>query len=378
MFEDVELSYAELDARANRLARLLVARGVGAESVVGVCLERGAGLVVALLAVVKAGGAYLPIDPAYPDDRIGFTLGDAGARLVLTSAELAGRLGGFGAEVAALDEPSVVRELAALDGGAVECAVSPGHPAYVIYTSGSTGRPKGVVVSHGSVTGLFAQAGPLFGGFGADDVWSCFHSFAFDFSVWELWGALLHGGRVVVVPYGVSRSPQEFLALIERERVTVLSQTPSAFYQLAAVEEELPGSVASLRAVVFGGEALDPGRLSDWWARHGDRGPRLVNMYGITETTVHVTFRELSSDEGGAGSVIGRGIPGLGVFVLDEFLRPVPVGVTGEMYVAGGQLARGYLGRPGLTGERFVASPFGVPGGRLYRTGDRAKWSGDG
>ncbi|MFB8173477.1 amino acid adenylation domain-containing protein [Kitasatospora purpeofusca] len=378
VFEGVELSYAELDARANRLARLLVGRGAGAESVVGVCLERGVDSVVALLAVVKAGGAYLPIDPAYPDDRIGFTLGDAGARLVLTGAESAGRLGGFGVEVAVLDEPSVVGELAALDGGPVKCAVLPQHPAYVIYTSGSTGRPKGVVVSHGSVTGLFAQTGPLFGGFGPDDVWSCFHSFAFDFSVWELWGALLHGGRVVVVPYGVSRSPQEFLALIERERVTVLSQTPSAFYQLAAVEAERPGAVASLRAVVFGGEALDPGRLGDWWARHGDGGPRLVNMYGITETTVHVTFRELSPAEAGAGSVIGRGIPGLGVFVLDEFLRPVPVGVTGEMYVAGGQLARGYLGRPGLTGERFVASPFGVPGGRLYRTGDRAKWSGDG
>ncbi|TQF02732.1 amino acid adenylation domain-containing protein [Kitasatospora acidiphila] len=378
VFEGVEVSYGELDARANRLARLLVGRGVGPESVVAVLMERGVELVVALLAVVKAGGAYLPVDPAYPDDRIGYTLGDAGARLVLTCAELAGRLGGFGVEVVALDEPSVVGELAALDGGAVECVVSPGHPAYVIYTSGSTGRPKGVVVTHGSVTGLFAQAGPLFGGFGADDVWSCFHSFAFDFSVWELWGALLHGGRVVVVPHGVSRSPQEFLALIEREGVTVLSQTPSAFYQLAAVEEQRPGAVASLRVVVFGGEALDPARLDGWWGRHGDGGPRLVNMYGITETTVHVTFRELVSGEVGSGSVIGRGIPGLGVYVLDDFLRPVPVGVAGEMYVAGGQLARGYLGRPGLSAERFVASPFGAPGGRLYRTGDRAKWSRDG
>ncbi|MEY9942817.1 amino acid adenylation domain-containing protein [Streptacidiphilus sp. MAP5-3] len=378
VFEGVEVSYAELDERANRLARLLVGRGVGAESVVAVCLERGVEAVVAILAVVKAGGAYLPIDPVYPDDRIGFTLGDAGACLVLTCAELADRLGGFGVGVAVLDEPSVVGELAALDGGAAECAVLPGHPAYVIYTSGSTGRPKGVVVSHGSVTELFAQAGPLFGGFRADDVWSCFHSFAFDFSVWEMWGALLHGGRVVVVPSGESRSPQEFLALIERERVTVVSQTPSAFYQLAAAEEQRPGSVASVRAVVFGGEALDLGRLSGWWGRHGDAGPRLVNMYGITETTVMVTFRELAPGEGGSDSVIGRGIPGLGVYVLDEFLQPVPVGVTGELYVAGGQLARGYLGRPGLTAGRFVASPLGVPGGRLYRTGDRAKWSGDG
>jgi len=376
--DGVRLSYGELEVRANRLAWLLVGRGVGVESVVGVCLERGVEVVVAMLAVVKAGGAYVPIDPAYPDERIGYTLGDAGARLVLASAGLAGRLGGFGVEVVVLDEPSLVAELAVLDAGVPGRVVLPGHPAYVVYTSGSTGRPKGVVVTHGSVTGMFAQAGSLFGGFGAGDVWSWFHSFAFDFSVWELWGALLHGGRVVVVSYEVSRSPVEFLGLVEGEGVTVLSQTPSAFYQLLAVEEQRPGAVASLRVVVFGGEALDPGRLAGWWGRHGDAGPRLVNMYGITETTVHVTFRELAAGDGVLGSVIGRGIPGLGVYVLDGFLRPVPVGVVGEMYVAGGQLARGYLGRPGLSAERFVASPFGVVGGRLYRTGDRAKWSAAG
>ncbi|MFD5797636.1 amino acid adenylation domain-containing protein, partial [Streptomyces diastatochromogenes] len=374
------VSYAELDARANRLARLLVSRGVGAESVVGVCLERGVELIVALLAVVKAGGAYLPIDPAYPEDRVAFTLGDAKAGLVLTAKGPADRLAGSGVGVVALDDPAVARDLARLGAGVLSAdergVLTPDHPAYVIYTSGSTGRPKGVMVTHRNVTGLFAQTQGLFG-FGPEDVWSWFHSFAFDFSVWELWGALLHGGRVAVVSYEVSRSPEDFLALVEREGVTMLSQTPSAFYQLMGVEERRPEAVRSLRAVVFGGEALDPVRLAGWWERHGAGGPRLVNMYGITETTVHVTFQELASGDA-AGSVVGRGIPGLGVFVLDERLRPAPVGAAGEVYVTGGQLARGYLGRAGLSAERFVASPYGTAGERMYRTGDRARWGADG
>ncbi|RSM32832.1 hypothetical protein DMA12_49295, partial [Amycolatopsis balhimycina DSM 5908] len=189
--------------------------------------------------------------------------------------------------------------------------------------------PKGVVVPHRNVVALFAASRGLFG-FGAGDVWSWFHSFAFDFSVWELWGALLHGGRVVVVPFEVSRSPREFWGLLERERVTVLSQTPSAFYQLMAVRSDRV--LGDLRALVFGGEALEPGRLTGWWERYGEAGPRLVNMYGITETTVHVTHHDLAPDI--QGSVIGRGLPGLSVFVLDEWLQPVPVGVVGELYVA--------------------------------------------
>nr|WP_276617413.1 amino acid adenylation domain-containing protein [Nonomuraea zeae] len=366
----VAVTYADLDARANRLARLLIRRGVGPESVVGVCLERGIDLVVAALGVLKAGGAYLPVDPAYPAERIAYALADARACHVLSSADLRGRL------------PDGVPWLAVRDlaGSGAPVAgerqvLDPEHPAYVIYTSGSTGRPKGVAVTHANVTGLFAQTRPLFG-FGPDDVWSWFHSFAFDFSVWELWGALLHGGRVVVVPYAVSRSPEQFLALLERERVTLLSQTPSAFYQLTAVEEHRPEAVASVRAVVFGGEALDPARLDDWWERHGD-GVRLVNMYGITETTVHVTFHELRPSGDAPGSVIGRGLPGLSVYVLDEGLRPMPTGSVGEVYVSGGQLARGYLGQPALTASRFVASPF-EPGRRMYRTGDRARWTADG
>jgi amino acid adenylation domain-containing protein len=259
--------------------------------------------------------------------------------------------------------------------------VQPHHPAYVIYTSGSTGTPKGVVVPHQNVVRLFGATQDRFG-FGKTDVWTLFHSTAFDFSVWEIWGALLHGGRLVVVPYLVSRSPAAFLELLAREQVTVLNQTPSAFYQLAEEERARPElqAVHALRFVIFGGEALDLQRLRLWYERHGPDRPTLVNMYGITETTVHVT--QLALDQAAldqrASSPVGRGIPDLSIYVLDGSLRPVPVGVPGELYVAGAGLARGYLNRPGLTAERFVACPFGPAGTRMYRTGDLATWRPDG
>ncbi|ODA69131.1 Dimodular nonribosomal peptide synthase [Streptomyces sp. AVP053U2] len=389
-FEDTELTYAELDARANRLARHLIGRGVRPESLVAVCLDRSADLVVALLAVVKAGGAYLPIDPGYPAERIGFVLDDAAPVAVLTDLATRDRLsgpgGGQGPEAVVLDDPAVATQVAALDASPVTDADRAGallasHPAYVIYTSGSTGRPKGVVVTHANVVRLFDGTEHWFH-FGADDVWTWFHSFAFDFSVWELWGALLHGGRLVVVAFQVSRSPRDFLRLLARERVTVLNQTPSAFYQLMQADAQDPetGRELSLRTVVFGGEALDPGRLRDWYARHPQGTPLLVNMYGITETTVHVSYAALdeAGSSEGAPSVIGRQIPDLRLYVLDGRLRPVPVSVAGELYVVGGGLARGYLNRSGLTAERFVASPYAGKGERMYRTGDVVRWNADG
>ncbi|MGH8880665.1 MAG: amino acid adenylation domain-containing protein, partial [Stackebrandtia sp.] len=257
--------------------------------------------------------------------------------------------------------------------------VSPDHPAYVIYTSGSTGRPKGVVVPHQNVVRLLRATDGWFS-FGPDDVWTLFHSYAFDFSVWELWGPLLSGGRLVVVPYLTSRSPGDFLGLLESERVTVLNQTPSAFYQLMAADRDAPGADLALRFVVFGGEALELGRLDDWYSRHAEDAPVLVNMYGITETTVHVSHITLDRAYAATapGSVIGTGIPDLKLYVLDGRLQPVPPGVPGELYVAGAGLARGYLNRPGLSAERFVADPFGKPGTRMYRTGDLGKWRRDG
>ncbi|GFJ77861.1 hypothetical protein Phou_020410 [Phytohabitans houttuyneae] len=372
VFEDVRLSYGELDARANRLARLLRGVGVGVESRVAVVMDRGADLVVALLAVLKSGAAYLPIDPATPADRVAFVLGDAAAAAIVTTSVHVPVVASAGLPLVVLDDPSVVAELSVLDGTSLPSVGLPDQLAYVIYTSGSTGRPKGVGVSHRSLVGLFASTDELFE-LGPDDVWTCFHSFAFDFSVWELWGALAHGARVVVVSHAVSRSPQEFVELLVRERVTVLSQTPSALYQLLAVDAFGPGS---LRLMVFGGEALDPVRLAGWWERAGSGGPRLVNMYGITETTVHTTAWDVTPAD--RGSVVGRGIPGWSVFLLDGSLTPVPVGVPGEIYVAGHGVARGYVGRAGLTASRFVACPFAGAGGRMYRSGDLARWSPDG
>ncbi|MBF6209382.1 AMP-binding protein, partial [Streptomyces gardneri] len=243
----------------------------------------------------------------------------------------------------------------------------PDHLAYVIYTSGSTGVPKGVGVAHRNVVELFANTQSLFE-FDETDVWTLFHSYAFDFSVWELWCALANGGTVVVVDYLTSRSPEQFRELLIREQVTVLNQTPSAFYQLAEADRAAHPSDQgkfALRYVVFGGEALDLRQLQRWYDRHPVDAPWLVNMYGITETTVHVSF--LSLDEqmvDNQASVIGRALPGLDAYVIDDRLHPAPVGVVGEIHVAGGQLSRGYLGRPGLTATRFVADPFGAPGSR--------------
>ncbi|MEU3085653.1 amino acid adenylation domain-containing protein, partial [Streptomyces massasporeus] len=367
------LTYAELNARANRLAHTLVAHGVGLESVVALALPRGADLVAGVLGVLKAGGVYLPLDPNYPAERISFVVEDARPAVVVTSLRV---------DVALPDGSTrvVMEELP--EGPAGDPArrtLCPDNGAYIIYTSGSTGRPKGVLIPHQNVVRLFTGTEQWFG-FDESDVWTLFHSYAFDFSVWELWGPLLHGGTLVVVPQDVSRSPLDFLRLLGDERVTVLNQTPSAFYQLMQADEENPGTELALRYVVFGGEALDLGRLSTWYDRHPDDSPALVNMYGITETTVHVTHHALDrvSAQATANSVVGVGIPDLHVYVLDQGLQPVPAGITGELYVAGAGLARGYLGRPGLTAQRFVADPYGAPGTRMYRTGDLARRAPDG
>ncbi len=377
VFEDRSLSYAQLHAGADRLARHLRARGVHAETRVALCAERSPELIVGILGILAAGGVYVPVDPVYPADRIAYLLEDSGCAAVLVQAPLRSRIPPAAAQVLTLED-ALADE--APDEGA-PAAVRPDNAAYVIYTSGSTGRPKGVVVTHANVARLFQATDPWFG-FGAQDVWTLFHSYAFDFSVWEIWGALLHGGRLVVVPWETSRSPEQFHDLLVREGVTVLSQTPSAFRQLDAVEQARGVSPGlALRLVVFGGEALEPRTLRGWLERHGAERPRLVNMYGITETTVHVTYRPLGWEEveSAGASPIGTAIPDLGVRVLDGWGNPVPVGVPGELYVGGGGVARGYLGRAELTAERFVPDAYSAePGARVYRTGDRVRWLASG
>ncbi|WP_369951865.1 non-ribosomal peptide synthase/polyketide synthase [Ralstonia syzygii] len=382
VFEAQTLAYAELNRRANRLAHDLIAQGIGPGQFVAIALPRGLDLLVALLAVLKSGAAYLPLDPDYPQDRLAFMIEDAKPARVITHAAVAGRLPGSAPQLM-LDAPQTQARLSRMpdvdptDSHRLR-PLLPSHPVYVIYTSGSTGRPKGVVIEHRNVVRLLRVTEHPFH-FGPSDVWTLFHSFAFDFSVWEIWGALAYGGRLVVVPALCARSPGEFYALLCREGVTVLNQTPSAFQQLIAAQAR-SDETHRLRCIVFGGEALELHTLLPWIQRNDPERTRLINMYGITEITVHATFCpiERADIEAGAGSRIGTPLADLRIHLLDEALEPVPVGVLGELYIGGPGLARGYLNRPALTAERFIANPFGTPGTRLYKTGDVGRWLPDG
>lgn len=362
------LTYAELDARSSRIAGTLRAAGVKRGDIVAMLLERTEHLPVAILAILKAGAAYLPIDPVYPPERAAWMMQDACVKVAVSETGLAATVRPHATQTVLMDEDTG----AAVYHGDPDSV--PDDAAYVIFTSGSTGRPKGCVVTHANVSRLMTQTEHWFG-FGTGDVWTLFHSAAFDFSVWELWGALLYGGRLVVVPWIVSRSPDSFLRLLAEEKVTVLNQTPSAFRQLMLADaEQQPALPLALRYVIFGGEALEMASLKPWFDRRGDVQPRLINMYGITETTVHVTWRALTAADTQRGSVIGQPIPDLQIFILDpDTLQLQPPGVAGEMFVGGAGLARGYLNRPELTTERFLTNPL-TGSGRLYRTGDLARW----
>ncbi len=377
VFEDKKLTYRELNERANQLAYHLQKLDVGPETLVGLFLERSLEMVVGLLAILKAGGAYVPMDPKYPQERLAFMLKDASSPVLVTHKLLAGELADENAKVICLDSdwPEIAQEPTTNP-----CRqTQPHNLAYVIYTSGSTGTPKGVAIEHRNVVRLFQETQARFN-FTQSDVWTLFHSCAFDFSVWELWGALLHGGRLVIVSFSVSRTPEDFYHLLCEEGVTVLNQTPSAFRQLIQVEEvKGPSPNLALRLIIFGGEALDFRSLKPWFDRYGDQKPRLVNMYGITETTVHVTYRAIGAADLFGGSVIGVPIPDLNVYLLDEQRHLVPVGMPGEICVGGPGVGRGYLNRPELTLQKFIANPFSPePGARLYKSGDLARYLPDG
>ncbi|MEB4212313.1 non-ribosomal peptide synthetase [Mycobacterium sp. 94-17] len=370
-FADQTLTYQELDEASNRLAHFLVGAGAGAGECVALLVERSAQAVVAMLAVLKSGAAYVALDPALPDSRVAFMLEDAAPCAVITTAMLAGRLDGHDVAVIDLNDPQIT----ACPDAALP-APAPEDIAYLIYTSGTTGTPKGVAITHRNVTQLLEDLG-------AESqegrAWAQCHSLSFDFSVWEVFGALLCGGRLVIVPDSVTRSPEDLHALLVRERVSVLSQTPSAFYALQSADALAPelADQLKLETVVFGGEALEPQRLRPWLEHH--RGSRLINMYGITETTVHASVHEIvDADLDSNASPIGVPLEHLALFVLDDCLHPVPAGVVGELYVAGAGVACGYVGRAGLTASRFVACPFGGLGARMYRTGDLVSWGADG
>ena len=366
-----QLTYAELDEQSRWAAAGLRMCGIEPGDRVGLCLDRSVELIVAMLAVLGVGAAYVPMDVRHPADRLAYTADDAGVQLVVTDVE----------DPVWSSEIRVVspKELAASRDDTTDTdgdGLGTDAAAYVIYTSGSTGRPKGVMIPHRAVLALFAATTADFR-LGPEDTWSMFHSAAFDFSVWEIWGALLTGARLVIVPYWISRSPVEFHALLADERVSVLSQTPSAFAQLAEADRGLD-RLEALRLVVFGGESLDARALLPWMDRYPESGCRLVDMYGTTETTVHVTAHTVTRGDAVAGTrVVGRPLPGWYVFVLDERGRPIPRGVDGEIYVGGAGVALGYLRRPELTAERFLRVP-SCGSRRVYRTGDRGRLRRDG
>jgi amino acid adenylation domain-containing protein len=367
------LTYGELDRRSTLLARHLRAFGAAPEERVAICLERSTAMLVALLAVLRTGAAYVPLDSEHPAERQALVLGDAHARALITTPEIAARL----------DIPDGLPIVLPEDEGGGLDGPDPvsANAAYIIYTSGSSGRPKGVAVTHAEVVRLLSATDRWYR-FGPDDAWALFFSFAFDFSVWEIWGALAYGGRLVIAPYWVTRAPDALYDLIADEGITVLNQTPSAFRQIIQAEADRPAPRdLALRIVIFGGEALDVASLAPWFARHGDQRPRLINMYGITETTVHSTYRPVTAPDVALAplSPLGVPIPDLQIHILDRWLQPAPIGVPGEICVGGHGLARGYFHRPDLTAARFIPDPFAArPGARLYRSGDLARRLRDG
>ncbi|MEZ0113832.1 amino acid adenylation domain-containing protein [Catenulispora sp. EB89] len=384
VFEGTEITYAELSARVNRLAALLRTRGVGLESVVAVVMERSVDLVVVLLAVLRAGGAYLPVDPEYPPTRIEFLVADAAPACVVTTREFAGSVPETSVECVVIDDPAVVEELAGLDASSgpdatsdgssgaspvADVGLSPSHPMYVIYTSGSTGVPKGVVVAHGGVVNRLAWMQGLYRLSGADRVVQK-TPFGFDVSVWEFFWPLTRGAALVLARPGGHRDPEYLAGLVVDAGVTVVHFVPSM------LEAFVPsaGVCGGLRVVFTSGEALGAGVRDRFLTQLPDT--RLFNLYGPTEASVDVTGTRCTVHDGPVVS-IGGPLPGVRVFVLDDRLRLVPPGIPGELYLAGVQLARGYAGRPGLTASRFVACPF-EPGTRMYRTGDLVRWGSDG
>lgn len=359
-----QITYGDLNRRADSLAGQLAAMGAGPETLIGLCVERKIDLVVGVLGILKAGAAYVPIDPAYPAKRIEFLCADSGAGIIVAESATADRLQGCKAKIVCVD-----RDLNSASSLPVSQKAREENLAYVIYTSGSTGTPKGVQVEHRQVVRLFEQLQPVFG-ISENDIWTLFHSISFDFSVWEIWGALLYGGSVVIVPSEMTRSPHEFHVLLREKKVTILNQTPSAFRQLLAAELRLaPSSDFSLRSVILAGETLDVKMLEPWIARYGDKRPDLMNIYGITETTVHTTYKRITAEDLKHPDVSSIGIPisDLQAHLFDPNGKPVPDGTPGEIYVSGAGLARGYLNRPELTAQRFLTGP-----PRMYRTGDRA------
>ncbi len=358
VFEEQTLTYTELNEKANQLGHYLQQNyAIQPDDLVAIMLDRTAWMIISILAVLKSGGAYVPIDPEYPEERINYMLKDTASKVLIDQKEL----------------DQFITTINNYQTTNLAQTAKPNHLAYVIYTSGSTGKPKGTLIENKNVVRLLKTDQPLFD-FNAKDVWTMSHSYCFDFSVWEIYGALLFGGKLVVVNAFTIKEPTLFLELLAKESVTILNQTPSAFYNL--IKEEYNVDSLSLRYVIFGGEKLESVKLKDWNTEHPQ--VKLINMYGITETTVHVTFKELQAEDFTRNvSNIGKPIPTLRAYILDNKENLVPIGVIGEICISGEGLARGYLNRPALTAEKFVNNPFET-GQRMYKSGDLGRWLPDG
>ncbi|MBL3550485.1 non-ribosomal peptide synthase/polyketide synthase, partial [Chryseobacterium sp. KMC2] len=388
VYQDVRMSYRELNDRSNRLAHYLIETyDLQPDDLVPLCLERSADMLTAILGVLKAGGAYVPMDPSYPVERIRHILEDTGAKIVLAHSIAASTVqeacSGIATSVLVLNDAEQERTLAESSTSNPVTEVGPDHLAYVIYTSGTTGMPKGVMQIHRNVARLFSATDHWYH-FNDQDVWSLFHSYVFDFSVWEIWGAFFYGGKLLVPSSEQTKDTNLFFSLCLKEGLTVLNQTPTAFYQFIDTALQRAEDLSSLRYVIFGGEALNLASLKPWYERYRS-APTLINMYGITETTVHVTYKKLSVEDLDRASLIGENIPDQGMYILDNHLRAVPIGAVGELYVGGAGIARGYLNRAELTAERFIANPFQTleekasgKNGILYKTGDLVRYLSDG
>ncbi len=360
------ISYRQLQEKSTHLAGLLKGKGVQTDTIVGIMPRRSAGMLIGILAILKAGGAYLPIDPGYPQERIEFMLKDSGAEILLKDKDLTPQ--------AFNNHPKGTTILPS-----TLLPFYPSRPsslAYIIYTSGTTGKPKGVTIPHRNVVRLMVNDRFQFD-FRDNDVWTLFHSICFDFSVWEIYGALLYGGKLIIIPKMAAKDTGIYLEILKRQKVTVLNQTPSAFYALNELEIRNLKRDLQLRWIIFGGEALNPGKLKEWKVKYPET--KLINMYGITETTVHVTFKEIGDREIKTNiSSIGKPIPTLRVYVIDKYSNMQPIGIAGEMCVAGAGVARGYLNRPELTADKFLPgsdrSYRSYKSYPIYHSGDLARW----
>ncbi|MGE5340373.1 MAG: amino acid adenylation domain-containing protein [Candidatus Omnitrophota bacterium] len=359
VIHSLQLTYRELNDHANRLAFILSAQGISPDTVIGIKIERNTDMIIGILGILKSGAAYLPLDPEYPEERITFMLTDSGAKMVLTQDFITDAISATGPRV----HPPHDR------------TTTSNHTAYIIYTSGTTGRPKGVLIEHRNVVRLFFNDRCLYD-FNGRDIWTLFHSYCFDFSVWEMYGALLFGGKLVVLPKIVCQDPCSFLTVLQEKKVTILNQTPSAFYNLIHEELKSPACSLYLRYVIFGGEALSPIKIKEWKEKYP--GTQMINMFGITETTVHVTYKQIDDKSIGANiSCIGTPIPTLSVYLFEPGLILTPIGVAGELCVGGSGVGRGYLNLPELTHEKFIRNPFQKKD-RLYKSGDLARWFDNG